>query len=91
MGILLIILCRIIAVLLDAVLLFMLARSLLPLFGVGEDSRLMAFLFTATEPFVVPVRFILYKLNLFQDSFIDVSFTLSFLLISMISALLPIV
>jgi uncharacterized protein YggT (Ycf19 family) len=80
-----------IAVLLDTVLVFMLLRSLLPLFGVSEESRFFAFLFTATEPFVIPVRFILYKLNLFQNSFIDMSFTFSFLLISMISAMLPII
>ncbi len=91
MYILLTVICRIIAVLLDAVLIFMLVRTLLPLFGVSEDSAFFSFLVAATEPFIIPVRFIFYKLNWFQDSFIDVAYTASFLLISMISALLPII
>ena len=91
MEILLVLLCRAVSILLDAVLIFMLLRSLLPFFGVSEESKFYAFLFAATEPFVIPVRFILYKLNLFQESFIDVAFTFAFLLISMLSAILPII
>ena len=87
----LILFCKIIAVVLDAVLLFMFARALLPFLGFSEDSRLLTFFFVVTEPFVIPVRFILQKLNLFQNSFIDVSFTVSFLLISMLSTLLPMI
>ena len=80
-----------ISLVIDAVLLFMFLRALLPFFSFGEESRILAFLFAVTEPFVIPVRFIFYKLNLFQSSPIDLSFTFSFLLISMLSAMLPIV
>lgn len=89
--ILLIIICRIIAVLLDALSLFMLARAFLPLFRLDENSRLADFLFSATEPFILPVRFVLYKLNLFADSMIDWGFSIAYILIIFIRMALPVV
>ena len=85
----LIIVCRATALIIDAVSLFMLLRALLPLFRVTEDSRFYSFLIAATEPFIIPVRFILYKLNVLQDSMLDWSFTFTYLLLAFVRMILP--
>ena len=91
MEILIIIICRIIAVLLDALSIFMLARVFLPFFRVDENSRISDFLFSVTEPFILPVRFVLYKFNLFSDSMFDWGFSISYILIIFIRTILPVV
>ena len=80
---------RFISVLLEAVSFAMLIRVFMPFFIDVEGNRLYAFLSIITEPFIVPVRFLLAKFNILQDSPIDWSFTFSYLLIALIQSLLP--
>lgn len=80
---------RFILVTLDVVSLAMLIRMLLPLFTDAEGSRFYTFLACITEPFIAPVRFLMVKFNLLQDSPIDWSFTIAYLAIAMIQMLLP--
>ena len=83
------ILAGLISVILDAVTLCMILRMIVSLFSPNESGKLGAFLALITEPFIIPVRFILAKLNILQDSPIDWSFTISYLVLMMIRFMLP--
>ena len=55
------------------------------------ESRFFALLLMLTEPVVMPVRFLLYKLNIGQNIPIDISFTISYFLLIFIEMLLPVI
>ena len=80
---------RIIAIVLDAVSLAMFIRAILPFFVNVEDSRIYMFLVFITEPFLIPVRFFLSKFKAIQNSPIDWSFTVCYLIIAFIRLVLP--
>lgn len=69
-----------------AVQLAMLARAILSWFPV--ENRIVDFLYTVTEPFIYPVRILFERMNWFQNLPIDISFMVSYLLISLIVALI---
>lgn len=79
----------IVSVVIDAVTLCMIVRMIVSLIEPDESGRLGMFLSLVTEPFIIPVRFILSRLNLLQDSPIDWSFTISYLLLVTIRFMLP--
>lgn len=79
----------IVSVVIDAVTLCMIVRMIVSLLVPDESGRLGMFLAFVTEPFIIPVRFILSRLNLLQDSPIDWSFTISYLLLVTIRFMLP--
>ncbi len=91
METLLIICAKLIGITLDAVTLAMMVRMLMPLVLNTDGSRVFTFVTLVTEPFIIPVRFLLFKLNILQDSPIDWSFTLSYLLIVLIRMFLPVI
>ena len=66
----------------------MFLRALLSWFPIDEESRLMSFLYTITEPVIQPIRALLYRLNLFQNSPLDVSFFITYIIIALLSILL---
>ena len=66
----------------------MFLRALLSWFPIDEESRLMSFLYTVTEPVIQPVRALLYRLNLFQNSPLDVSFFITYIIIAILSVVL---
>jgi uncharacterized protein YggT (Ycf19 family) len=78
-----------VAILLNVVSFAMMIRMLLPLFINAEESRLYLFLAYITEPFIAPVRFLMAKFNILQDSPIDWSFTVSYLVIVLLQFMLP--
>jgi uncharacterized protein YggT (Ycf19 family) len=59
----------------------MLVRMILSFFPSMQDSRVAVFLTVVTEPFVIPVRALLFKFNIGQDSPIDWAFSLTYILI----------
>ena len=87
--ILLQIIAGIVSVILDAVSLCMILRMVISIFMQDESGKIGAFLALVTEPFIIPIRFILAKLNILQDTPIDWSFTISYLVIIMIRFMLP--
>ena len=91
MIIILSIIARVIALMLSAVTFLMLMRAILSFFVNPEESKLYHFLALATEPFIAPVRFLLVKFNILQNSPIDWSFTITYLLIVLISFFLPVI
>ena len=82
---------KLVAITLDAVSLAMLARMLLPLFLNAEENKIYIFLVYITEPFIIPVRYFMVKFNFMQDSPIDWSFTFSYILLTMVRFMLPLI
>ena len=80
---------RLILILIDAVSLAMLIRMLIPFFKDPEESKLYLFVAYLTEPFIVPVRFVLDKFNLLENSPIDWSFTITYFLLFIARNMLP--
>ena len=65
----------------------MLLRAVLSWFVM--DGKLIEFLHMVTEPFIIPVRALFRKMNWLQNSPIDFSFMITYILISVITILLP--
>jgi uncharacterized protein YggT (Ycf19 family) len=72
-------------------MLCMMIRAILPIFVDVEDNKLYTFALVVSEPFVIPVRFLFYKLNIGQESPIDWSFFATYLILSITTMLLPII
>ena len=73
---------------LTAVLFAMLIRAVLSIFMMGEESKFAMILYYFTEPFIIPVRMLLQKLNLFQGTPLDMSFFLTSILLAMVQTVL---
>ena len=65
----------------------MLIRAILSWFPI--DNRFVDFIYTVTEPFVAPLRLLFVKLGWFQGLPIDISFMISYLLITVVLIFLP--
>ncbi len=89
MQIILLIVARTASVWLSAVSFAMIARMLLPFFIDTENSRAFALAYVISEPAVVPVRKLMAKMNIGQDSPLDLSFTATYILILVIKVFLP--
>ena len=74
-------------VFIEVLSLAMLIRVLLSWFTDGS-GKFSQFLYVLTEPAVMPMRLLLAKLNWFQDSPIDFSFTFTFLALFIVETLL---
>jgi uncharacterized protein YggT (Ycf19 family) len=79
-----------IAAALDILSFAMLLRAIFSLIDNMGESKISVFLACVTEPFIIPVRFLLVKFNLLQNSPIDWSFTISYFLLVLIRMILPV-
>ena len=84
-------LAKLVEITLSLVSLTMVLRMLLPLFGMDEDNKFYILCCFVSEPFVVPVRYVLAKLNIGQNSPLDFSFMLAYLVICLIRLFLPVI
>ena len=66
----------------------MLGRAVLSWFPTEEPTRIGAFLYVVTEPFIMPIRTLFDKMGWFQGSPLDMSFFFTYMLIMLGSALL---
>ena len=85
------VLATVVAITLDVCSFAFLIRALMPIFTDVGDSKIYLFVCLITEPLIIPVRFLLVKFNLLQNSPIDWSFMLTYLLISVIRMFLPVI
>lgn len=83
------ILAKSVAIMLEVASFGMMIRMLLPFFVDPTESRIYVISCFITEPFVVPVRAIMERLNIGQDSPIDWAFSFTYIIIWMLGALLP--
>ena len=77
----------------SAVLFAMMGRVIMSVLMIGEDSKIAAFLYAITEPFIIPVRVLFEKFGWFQGTPLDMSFFFTSLILCMIStglSLIPI-
>lgn len=68
----------------------MLLRVLLQFF-VAEDNKILLLCFVVSEPFVMPFRFIFAKLNIGQNTPLDIPFFVAYLTINILQILLPVI
>ena len=73
---------------LNMVMLAMTLRAILSLFVNTAENKLYGIAYMISEPIIVPVRFLFYKLNLFQRIPLDISFLITYLLLRMIDGAL---
>jgi len=78
-----------IALILQVVSISMLLRMILPFFLDVEESRIYALTCCISEPFVAPIRMIMVKLNIGQNSPIDWAFFVTYLVLWILKAILP--
>ena len=88
MSLLVIIIKNFVIVFLTAVQFAMLARAILSWFPMNSN-KLTDFLYAVTEPFIYPVRMLFDKMNWFSGMPIDISFLVSYLLITIVLIILP--
>ncbi len=78
------VIAKTISLALSALQLLMFIRAILSWFPVNEDSAFLRFVYMVTEPVILPVRILLDKFGWFEGMPIDMSFLITFLLLSMI-------
>ena len=78
---------QVVIILLSTVQFAMLARAILSWFPI--DNRFVDFLHAITEPFIRPVRMLFEKMNWFSGLPIDMSFFVTYILISVLLVFFP--
>lgn len=59
----------------------MFIRAILSWFNVNANNPIIKFLYVVTEPAIVPMRKLFYKMNWFQNTPLDISFAMTYLVI----------
>ena len=77
------VLVNFVLVFIDVISWSMCIRAVLGWISNGE-GRLMRFLYTLTEPAIMPVRKLLHKLNLFQGTPLDMAYMFTYLALFLI-------
>ena len=78
-------LVRILLFIVQAAMLF---RAILSWFFMEDDNRVMSILYAVTEPFIIPVRALFEKMGWFRNLPIDISFFVTYILLSIIGMML---
>ena len=78
-----------VSLVLDIVSISMLIRMILPFFVDPEENKLYLVTCYVTEPFIAPVRAVMVRFNIGQDSPIDWAFSITYILIWLVGNLLP--
>lgn len=81
---------RTVSLILQVVSFSMLLRMLLPLFIDAEESRFYALTCYISEPFIAPIRLIMVKLNVGQNSPIDWAFFVTYFVLWILELILPV-
>lgn len=89
MEIVLLILARTASIWLSAVSFAMIIRMLLPIFADPEESKLYVLSYAVSEPAIRPVRAIMARMDIGQNSPFDIPFTVTYFLIFIIKIFLP--
>lgn len=74
---------------LSLVSLAMVIRMLLPVFVDPEENAIYAASCYISEPFVLPVRFVMAKLGIGQHTPIDLAFIVAYMIIILLGTFLP--
>ena len=63
-------------------------RAIMSWFFMPEENGILRFLIVATEPFIIPVRALLHRIDAIAALPIDISFLVTFFLLSVLQSLL---
>lgn len=85
------ILAKTVQLVLDLVSFAMVIRMLLPIFFDAEGNKLYIIACVISEPFIAPVRYVMVKLNIGQGSPFDWSFFVTYIILWVLSAILPVI
>ena len=89
MEFILYLIAKCVRVFLDIMSLSMMIRVLLPLFADVENSPILMITVAITEPFIAPVRILLDKLGIGQNTPIDMGFMATYLILFILDLFLP--
>jgi len=76
------------SLLVSAIQLFMLVRAIMSWFPMDDDNAFVRFVYYVTEPVIAPVRYLLERFGLFEGFPIDMSFFITFILLSILGMFL---
>ena len=68
--------------------LMMLVRAIMSWFPVDDDNVILRFAYAVTEPFIYPVRLLLDRIPALREMPIDISFSVTFLLLFLLQLFL---
>ena len=74
--------------LIAAIQFLLLARAIISWLPFEEDHPIVSFLYAVTEPVIMPVRAVINRLGLFEGLPIDMSFLITFMLLSVLEMFL---
>lgn len=77
--------------LLALVSLAMMVRALMPFFFDVEESKIYLIACFISEPLIAPVRMIMAKLNIGQNSPVDWAFFVTYLIVWILETMLPVI
>ena len=77
--------------LLKAISTCMFIRAILSWFNVNGNSPIIRFLYAVTEPAIIPMRKLFEKMNWFQNTPIDISFSMTFIAIFVLETVIEVV
>ncbi len=66
----------------------MFARAILSWLPIDEDNPIVNFLYAVTEPVIMPVRVVIERFGWFEGMPIDMSFFITFILLSILEMML---
>ncbi len=79
---------RIIDLIINVAMLGIIMRTIMSFFA-DEDNKFAVFLACITEPFIIPARFLLNKFNILQDSPIDWSTMIAYMVLAFVGMMFP--
>lgn len=82
---------KFISIMISVVIYAMMGRAIMPIFIDVEGNRIYMFLTVITEPFILPVRYLLAKFNIGQNTPIDMSFMFTYLILILVQLFLPVI
>ena len=85
------ILTSIIDVFLSITLFLMLVRVVLSWLPISDDNIIDEFVYTATEPFIIPVRILFDKFDIMNGLPIDIPFFVSYVILTFLQRLVSVI
>ena len=69
----------------------MMIRAVLSWLPIDEDSPISNFVYSMTEPVIIPIRMLLERSDKMRSMPIDISFIIAFVLLSVVQMMLPVI
>lgn len=84
------IIAKVVSIGLSVLSVVMFLRVILQFFA-SPENKFVLFCYAITEPFIIPIRVIMEKLDIGQNSPIDIPFFIAYIMISVLQMMLPMI